>query len=603
MANRRSVRRLYRLPLGLEPLERRDVPATFHVTNTLGDVGSTADLGNLSLAGAITLADLQPGSTIIVDEGPSLATIDLSAPLPAITAPTTITGTTNGAAPIVNVSGSSLPAIPGGNTGFNVQSSGVTIEDLAITGFSGAGVALEDPGGDVISGNYIGLGLDGSTAEGNGGPGVLIDGAPNDQVSGNFIAANGGAGVAVQGSGATGDVIQGNFVGLDATGKHAVGNATGISETGAPGLLIQGNRISGNRGDGVDLTSGSRTVVAGNVIGTDLTGTMALPNGGSGVVATSEGSDTIGGSALNALNLISANVGSGIVFNGVTNSLVAHDVIGTAVTGTAPLGNGSDGIFIEGASAGNAIGGTAPGLVVLVSGNALNGVHLFGATTTTTVAGDLIGTDVTGGVALPNGRNGVYIDGASRTTVGGTTSAARNVLSGNAGAGVWVGGTGASNNLIEGNFLGTNAAGNSTLADLFGVVVVGASGTVIGGSGAPATSSRATTSASTSSAPPPGRPPSPATSSASAPTARRPSPTSLASRSTSSPASRSRATSSPATASSASRSPAGGRRGRRRGEPDRDRRLGRLRPAQRRRRPPDRQQLRHPRRRALPDVA
>ena len=204
MARGHSVRRPHRRLPRIEHLERRALLATYHVDNTSGEVGSLANLNDLSLAGAITLADLQPGSTIVVDEGPSLATIRPTVPLPAITAPTTITGTTSGGAPLVVLDGHLLPGL--GNTGFDIKSDGVSISGLAIDGFSGAGVEIDGPsGGAVLSGNYIGIAPDGKTAAGNGGAGVLINGSPNDVIggtalgAGNLIAGNGGAGVQVVG--------------------------------------------------------------------------------------------------------------------------------------------------------------------------------------------------------------------------------------------------------------------------------------------------------------------------------------------------------------------------------------------------------------------
>ena len=57
------------------------------------------------------------------------------------------------------------------------------------------------------------------------------------------------------------------------------------------------------------------------------------------------------------------------------------------------------------------------------------------------VEGNLIGTDNTGTTALPNGQVGVMISASSTNTIGGTTSLARNVISGNSGSGVSVTGT------------------------------------------------------------------------------------------------------------------------------------------------------------------
>lgn len=122
----------------------------------------------------------------------------------------------------------------------------------------------------------------------------------------------------------------------------------------------------------------------------------------------------------------------------------------------------------------NTIGGVVPGAGNLVSDN-LNGVHLYFADVTNhdnTVQGNLIGTDVTGTVALGNHLAGVDIQNADANLIGGNTAAARNVVSGNLDSGfaIYGGPAGtvvgsANNNRIEGNFIGTNAAGTAKLAN------------------------------------------------------------------------------------------------------------------------------------------
>jgi titin len=488
MAPRHPVRRPRHRYLGIESLEMRSLLATYYVDNTLGVVGSTADLGNLSLAGAITLADLQPGSTIVVDEGPSLATIHLSVPLPAITAPTTIIGKTIGGAPAVDVDGSALLGV--GNTGFDIKSAGVTISNLAIDGFSGPGVEIDGPAtGAVLSGNYIGVALDGSTAAGNGGPGVLINGSANDLIgtspagAGNIISGNVGGGVVIQGAGSTGDIILGNRIGTDATGEVPIGNAFGVSATGAAGLVVRGNTISGNTGDGIALASGSKNIIDGNKIGTDAAGGAGLGNrGAGGVVITGESQDIVGDVFP---NVISANSGNGVVFNGVVNSYILHDVIGLSAGEAAALGNKADGILVEGASSNNVIGPASAGAGNVISGNALNGVRILASASGTAIYGNLIGTDGSGAAGLGNGGSGIFIDGASRTNVGGGPGAL-NVISGNSVAGVWVGFGGGSNNVVQGNLIGTNLAGTAAIGNGYGVVVDGATGTLVGGSAAAA---------------------------------------------------------------------------------------------------------------------
>ena len=120
------------------------------------------------------------------------------------------------------------------------------------------------------------------------------------------------------------------------------------------------NVISGNGDDGVEIYAGaSANVVAGDYIGTDTTGTRALGNGNEGVnIYNGASGNTIGGTIAAVRDVISANKQSGVSFSasGTTTNLVAGDYIGTDVTGTVALGNVFEGVtFVDGAS-GNTIG-------------------------------------------------------------------------------------------------------------------------------------------------------------------------------------------------------------------------------------------------------
>ena len=101
-----------------------------------------------------------------------------------------------------------------------------------------------------------------------------------------------------------------------------------------------GNVISGNS---IGLTGGIATFIAGNKIGTDITGTVALPNTAYGVVVNSD--STVGGTAAGAGNLISGNA-TGILEAG-TGDLIEGNLIGTNATGLAALGNTRGGIDVR----------------------------------------------------------------------------------------------------------------------------------------------------------------------------------------------------------------------------------------------------------------
>ena len=121
-------------------------------------------------------------------------------------------------------------------------------------------------------------------------------------------------------------------------------------------------------------------------------------------------------------------------------NVVAGNKIGTDATGTIALGNSANGIEID-ADADNTIGGSTVGAGNVISANGGYGVWLTQeGTNGNVVEGNLIGTDITGTAALGNARSGVQIDlGAASNTIGGSTAAAGNLISNNNGPGVVVG--------------------------------------------------------------------------------------------------------------------------------------------------------------------
>src|SRR5262249_41589540 len=101
--------------------------------------------------------------------------------------------------------------------------------------------------------------------------------------------------------------------------------------------------------------------------------------------------------------------------------------------GRASLGNTSGGVSIGSGATANTVGGTVAGSANLISGNSGNGVYLGGpGTSGNVVLGNFIGTDVNGTANLGNANDGVIIlNGATANTVGGTAAGSLNVISGN----------------------------------------------------------------------------------------------------------------------------------------------------------------------------
>jgi hypothetical protein len=238
------------------------------------------------------------------------------------------------------------------------------------------------------------------------------------------------------------------------------------------------------------LSNGSGNVVEGNYIGTDVTGLHALPNGyfaGAIVLGPDATSNLIGGTTPAARNIISGNQGneSGIFIgrNGAggdapSGNLIEGNYIGTDVTGEAVLGDGADGIhFQEGTN--NTIGGTVAGAGNVISGNGEFGIYLghfccSSVVTGNVVQGNLIGTDASGTRAMANADQtvGVFLGAAlddpnnlvANNLIGGTTPAARNVISENTDWGIEFN-TLANANLVEGNYIGTDITGTQPLGN------------------------------------------------------------------------------------------------------------------------------------------
>ncbi len=240
------------------------------------------------------------------------------------------------------------------------------------------------------------------------------------------------------------DSVQGDYLlgnGLD--GVNLARPADAVHGSG-----VGGNLISGNARFGV-WSAADGCVIQGNRIGTDAAGTAAVPNQLDGVIlyggfgSRSPVNDTV------ALNLISGNRISGVHLTGQASNVVQGNRIGTDAAGAAALPNGFDGVTLDGE--GYTVGGTAAGQGNLISGNGRFGVFAVGHNT---IAGNQVGTNAAGTAAVPNARAGVV-------SLGDRNVIAANLISGNGGDGVLV--QHADGNTIQGNRIGTDAAGRAAL--------------------------------------------------------------------------------------------------------------------------------------------
>lgn len=402
-------------------------------------VTSTGDTGPGSLRQAILDANAAGAAASIQFNipPPGPYVIRPNSALPNITSAVVIDGTTQ-----PGYAGSPLVVLNGVNagdaTGLTLQGGSSTIRGLVINRFGGSGIMVYLNSGNVIQGNYLGTDITGrSNAPNTQADIYLLDSADNliggtTAAARNVIAGQSQAGIYLEGSAARGNVIMGNFIGTDVTGTTAVGSLhNGVLLFHAPG-------------------------------------------------------NTIGGTTAAARNVISGNMQSGVYIFGANAAanVVQGNFIGTDVTGLSRITNLSDGITIWGASS-NLIGGAVPGAGNVISGNGEHGVFLGGTNTfANVIAGNLIGLSAPGTSGLGNGFSGVGLEGTNivGNRVGGPSASERNFISGNRQSGINLSGLGVTNNIVQGNWIGLDITGSRGITNEFdGITIQNASGTLIAG--------------------------------------------------------------------------------------------------------------------------
>ena len=349
-----------------------------------------------------------------------MQTINLLSALPTITQPVTIDGTTepgSSGKPVIQIDGTKAGS---GAIGLDLTSaaSGSTIKGLAVTDFAGGGVLLNGASNVTLTVDDIGLVnlSTGAVGHGNSGFGVELENRANhDTLTSDVISGNNADGIVLTGSGTSSNTVQGSFIGTDPTGLHSLANLWGVFVSGG----------------------------ASN--------------------------NTFGGTSAAARNVISGNAWTGIELNGAgtAGNVIEGDDIGTDSTGNANLGNPGAGVAISGGASGNTVSAN------VISGNSLAGVWINGSPKNV-ISGDTIGLSQNGTHALANSQ-GVELLGGSESAIrsAGRPTAARDVISGNGGDGVYVTGTGTSGNVVEGDFIGTDPTGLHAIANNWGVFVTG----------------------------------------------------------------------------------------------------------------------------------
>ena len=418
-------------------IAERAVAATFVVDSTsdTNDVtpgnGICADVnGACTLRAAIQESNALAGTDTITFAIPGAGVPTIVTPgLPAITGALTIDGTTQSAGR-VEITGTS------NGTLITFSADACVLRGMVLNGTGNFGMRIQS-NGNVVEGNYFGTTPDGTAVEGGfAGPDIVVGSGTGNRIGGTTPAAR--------------------------------------------------NVISGGT-NAIRLDGGTATVIEGNYVGTDVTGTVDLGNTSYGMRAmTGSPGNTFGGPAPGAGNVISGNNAAGIQL-GSPDNLVQGNLIGVDANGEFALGNSDAGI--DGNFPGDVtIGGTAPGMGNVISGNGTFGIDLnHNAAAEVLVQGNLIGTDHQGFFAIPNQSYGIRIVGLSEALIGGSAPGAGNVISGNLLGGIFltkfstVYPTG---NVIQGNLIGADITGTVPVGNVgSGITFEYALGTLVGGAG------------------------------------------------------------------------------------------------------------------------
>ena len=465
-------------------------PATTNKCATQGDTTKC------SLRAAIMFGNTRSGSHTINFVGVTSITV-VNGGLPQMRAPFTV----NGNRVTINGNGRSCLDLTDSGTAALGHADGATgskIFNLNIGNCNGNGISANGHN-YTFSGNYIGVNATGAIAMPNTGDGISLSASrvyPDTSsgflsnlyaqfpvqpveasavnafqsqlattlaslqpvlVNGNVIAGNGGDGIEIFSQNLAAVFVSGNMIGTDLTGNIAIANGGhGVNLTGTTfgNMIGPGNVISGNGGNGVNDVSGAvflPNFIMGNRIGLSAANpNVHIGNTLSGIFVDSK-PDTSGTSfnpsftaaVIGPANLISDNKGAnnnafpdtgadyaGVMITGASNGVkVLYNTIGLAEfpTGTpinsTAFGNKGDGIIVT--TTGNSITGNT------VSANARHGITVRGSSTnSTTITKNLVGisANFANVTTLGNGVDGIHIETAASTTVGGPGANDRNVI-------------------------------------------------------------------------------------------------------------------------------------------------------------------------------
>ena len=381
---------------------------------------------------------------------------------------------------------------------FDFQLSNVISNNL------GNGIGIYGSSSNQVASNFIGTNPAGNLADPNGLNGILItDGASANIIGGqatggnnptgdvfvrpplgNLISGNNQNGILINGS-STGNILSGNYIGTDASGNIALGDKTGNTLDGIAIENADRNEIigctlyqnpfvfynvsSGNGGNGIRIKDSNDIIVHANFFGIGANNAVVLANGLNGLLVEGTSQNTQVGGVIPLGNVISGNTQNGIEVRDQVSGFVSFNTFAGLFAFGVAAPNGLDGILVTSTGGNNLL------RTNVASGNLGNGIHLGGEATGVTVDPNMVGLNTNGSSLMPNGRNGLLVDGnAHLNIIGGTRQSLipQNTFSGNIEAGISFQGT-AHNNIVYNAAIGLNTTQTGVLGNTLAGIILG----------------------------------------------------------------------------------------------------------------------------------
>ena len=352
-------------------------------TDTSAPLGTSGDLRY-----AMIQANADPGSDIVFNipgSGTHEIFIDSSYDLPPITAAGThIHGYTQGIAADGPISSRTILIQINGNakrdTGISIGANNCIVEGLSILGFKNSCVGVGAGTGNIVRSNYLGTTTNGSTVSGtkpSDGINISASGVDANNViggggtdDGNLIAGYENEGITIR---SNGNHVEGNYIGTDKDGTaNKGGGDSGVWLDGTGAYVSQDNTIGGatarqgnlmcwNGSAGVTIGGAGAVdnLVVGNIIGSNLEGTVKQPNAYGVIINSAATSNTIGGDTAAESNVLSGNSDSGIQVTdtGTNDNVITGNHVGTNASEAAGIGNSNAGINLADCT-GTVVGGS-----------------------------------------------------------------------------------------------------------------------------------------------------------------------------------------------------------------------------------------------------